>query len=160
MARLIDCPSCGALRHASRTRCPHCDATPFTRRDTRAALLALAVTSAGGPTACSSPATVEQDAGIEQDASVDQDGSIVTDASVDQDASVEEDGGCGCTPIEWGPARMVTCSYEADGGLGPQNCEPCTSDENGEVCLDGGLVSPDAGSTIGDGGDDGGQADG
>ena len=46
MGRLVDCPSCGSLRHPTETACPHCSAAGFSRRSLRQLALVLAVGSA------------------------------------------------------------------------------------------------------------------
>src|SRR5947199_61392 len=46
MAQLVDCPSCGALRHVTRASCPHCDNSGFSGKAIHRLLLAAALGSA------------------------------------------------------------------------------------------------------------------
>ena len=89
MAALIECPSCGGLRHETSAACPHCAAAGFTKR--RFKRLALAVALGSTTTACFT-ATVEYGP-----PPVCTPPDCVMDASVDAgdggDAAIVDDGG-------------------------------------------------------------------
>jgi hypothetical protein len=102
MARLVDCPSCGALRHATGSPCPHCDARGFSGQQLRRVLMSLAAGAAAFATVCCKYGRV---------------------AAVDY------------------------CRDPPDGGVGPEQCVPCTPVAGEDpLCVGGAFQLPDAGN--------------